>query len=358
MSALEDRGKEEIKKYVRFPGVWVDDIRDYPPTDYLIKGLIDRKSLTVIYGPPSCGKTFCAIDIAYRIACGITWRGRRVKQGLVVYIAAEAGESILRRFDAWLRENLSEAREDPVPLHVITRAANLLFTDDVEELITSVKERVDEARQPLALIVIDTLSRSIPGGDENAVKDMTRVIEFADRVRDEIKASTLIVHHSGKDDTKGARGSNSLEGAADTVLSVMDYVITAKKVRDGVAGETFGFKLDLVEMGIDADGDKVTTCVLVPTDAKPSRKRSLPAAAQIALTALREALQTHGQALPETSTIPHGVTAVELTRWREQFRIRYGSDAGDTFRKAFQRGREHLLKERFIVIADPYVWAV
>src|SRR5690606_37578084 len=91
------------------------------------------------------------------------------------------------------------------------------------------------------------------------------------------------------------------------------------------------------------------------TLAKPAR---LPGAAQAALSALREALRTHGEPLPETSTIPPGIVAVELTRWREQFRIRYGSDerSGQALRRAFQRGREHLLRENLIAMSDPYVW--
>jgi len=348
----------------RFPRVWLDDAAGDVDPDYLVKGLTERGRLLLIYGPSGDGKTFFAADLAGHIAAGIQWRRRRVRQGLVVYVAAEAGTSILRRFYAWRENHLGEAREGRIPLAIITRGANLLNVVDVEALLGELRAISIEIGLPLALIIFDTLSRSIPGGDENKSEDMTRVVEAADAIRDELGAATAIVHHSGKDSTKGARGHSSLFAAADTVISVIDNVATVEKSRDDQQGETFPFALDVVGLGQDSDGDPVTTCVVRHLDDVPARRRApaLSGVAKVALQALQEAISDHGEPMPGTSTIPAGMRAATLDQWRTQFKVRYGTDPdGDgrdreAVKKAFTRAREQLAKAEAVSVSDPYVW--
>ena len=363
MNIKQQTEKELVsERAVRFPYIWFDHIAEYVPADYLIKGLIDRNSCCVVYGPAGSGKTFFGIDVCCHVATGQPWRDRRVRAGLVVYIAAEAGSSILRRFTAWRDSYLGDAYEDAVPLSVMTKGISLLDPESVAALLGELKQIAEEAGLPLALVVFDTLSRSIPGGDENSPRDMTSAIFAADQIRDQLGAATMFIHHSGKDSSKGARGHSALFAAADTVIAIDDHVATVEKSRDGETGADFGFKLDVIDMGQDADGDPITTCVIVPTDAAPKkqRKKSLPGAAQVALKALGEAIADHGERMPETSTIPVGVEAVTIDRWRKQFRLRYGTDdtTGDTTKKAFQRSREVLLREQIVNMSDPYVWMV
>lgn len=312
----------------RFPRVWLDDVQADIDADYIIKGLIERGRLNVIFGPAGDGKTFFTLDLAGHIAAGMPWRGRRVHRGLVAYIAAEAGRSILRRFSAWRDHHLSDSREDRAPLAIITQAANLLNALEVEELLGELRAIAEEVRLPLALVIFDTLSRSIPGGDENSAEDMTRVIAAADAIRDELGAAVAIVHHSGKDATKGARGHSSLFAAADTVISVIERVATVEKSRDGVSGEQFPFALDVVNLGQDHDGDAISTCLVTPTETAPKQRRELQLSgvAKVALQALKEAISDHGQTMPQTSTIPANVRAVHIDNWRNQFRLRYGTD--------------------------------
>ena len=242
---LEQQAQEELtaKRCARFPRTFLDDAKEAKNSDYSVKGIIPARSNILCYGPSGHGKTSFTIDLTGHIACGIDWRGHRVRPGLVVYIAAEAGDSILRRFITWRDEKLSESREGRIPLVIITRGANLLNAGDVDDLIETLREIAAEAGIPLALVAFDTLSRSIPGGDENSAQDMTRVIQCADRIRDEFKAATVFVHHSGKDTAKGARGHSALFAAADTVICVADGVATVEKSRDGESGQSYGFKL-------------------------------------------------------------------------------------------------------------------
>jgi AAA domain len=48
---------------------------------YLVKGIIPRCGLVVIWGPPKCGKSFWTLDLTMHIALGWSYRGRRVQQG-------------------------------------------------------------------------------------------------------------------------------------------------------------------------------------------------------------------------------------------------------------------------------------
>jgi KaiC/GvpD/RAD55 family RecA-like ATPase len=343
----------------RFPHVFLDDASEARHSDYIIKGIVPAASNVLIYGPSGGGKKFFTIDLAAHSACGTPWRGHRVRAGLVVYIAAEAGESIARRFATWRDENLSEAREGRIPLVILTRGANLLNVAEVDDLMTELREISIETGMPLRVVVFDTLSRSIPGGDENSAEDMTRVVQCADRIRDELNASTVFVHHSGKDATKGARGHSALFAAADTVIGVADNVATVEKSRDGESGKTYGFTLRVVDLGADDDGDPMTTCVIEAADALPTARRARPLtpAGQVALQALREAIGDHGEVLAATSTIPNGVLAVRIDRWRAQFSIRYGEEkSSEAMDRAFRRGKEALLKLDSIRLSSPFVW--
>lgn len=353
------------KRRARFPRVYLDDAKAVRNLDYIIKGIIPAASNVLIYGPSGSGKTFFTIDLISCAAAGIPFRNHRVPapSGLFVYIASEAGDSILPRFIPWRNERLGEAREERIPLVIITRGANLLSASDMDDLIETLQDISAEAGMPVRLVAFDTLSRSIPGGDENSAQDMTRVIQCADRIRDELKATTVFVHHSGKDATKGARGHSALFAAADVVISVADNVATIEKSRDGVSGQTYGFHLRVMDLGVDSDGDKITSCIIEATDTTHTsqRQRPMTGAAQVALRALREAILDHGQTMPSTSTIPAGVKAVELDRWRAQFRVRYGSDGdpkSSTVRMAFLRGKDALLKAGLIAISDPFAWIV
>lgn len=263
----------------QLPRIWIDDAA-FGPNDgprWLLKGLLGEQDLAVVYGPPGCGKTFFVIDLVGSLAARLEWRGRRRPgPGLYVYVAPEAGRSILRRFIAWRDLRVGEAREERLPLAIVPTGPNLLHANEVEELVHELRKLAAEAGVPLRAVVFDTLSRSMPGGDENSAQDVTRVIAAADRIRHELGATVILIHHSGKDSTKGARGHSALVAAADTVIAVDARVATFEKVRDGVANLAFAFDLEVVELGKDEDGDPVTTCVVVPIEGAAAAAMSGP----------------------------------------------------------------------------------
>jgi KaiC/GvpD/RAD55 family RecA-like ATPase/5S rRNA maturation endonuclease (ribonuclease M5) len=354
----------QLDRKPRFPRAWIDDVELEFTNDDWIKGVIGKKSLILVYGPSGDGKTFFAIDLAAHLACGQAWRGRRVRKGLVVYVAAEAGASILRRFVAWRDKHLSEACEERTPLAIITRGANLLNAIDVEALILELRAISDEAGLPVAVVCFDTLSRSTPGGDENAAADITRAIAAGDQLRDELGATAIYIHHTGKDAAKGARGHSSLFAAADTVISVVERVATIEKSRDGIQGESFAFELEVVHFGQDDDGDPITTCIVTPTEAQEPAVKAprLSPDERIALDALVHEISVSGELLSRTSVIPGGVRGVRGEAWRNRFYGLLGETRdleSQTARKqAWYRGKKGLIAKGLAGCWDEFAWIV
>lgn len=250
---------------------WFDDIEPALTDSYLVKGVLATEAMSVIYGPSNSGKTFFALDMAFHLAIGAEWRGRRVRQCSVLYLAAEGGRGVVNRIAA-LKHTHGIC---DVPL-ALKRAGLDLLHDQADlqhivDLIITVRDRNPDLP---VLVVIDTLSRIMAGGDENSAADMTALIRNIDAIRATVKAHVALVHHSGKDTARGARGHSSLRAATDTEIEVgivgddgdEHRAAMVTKQRDYQGGETFAFALKSVSLGIDQDGDEVTSCVVVEAD--------------------------------------------------------------------------------------------
>lgn len=255
---------------------WFDDIEPVISAPYIVKNVLDLGAMSVVYGPSNSGKTFFALDIAYHVAIDHRWRTQRVAGGGVLYLAAEGGNGIANRI-VGLRKTSGVV---DVPFALRRAGLDLLHPDaDTERVITLARD-VSE-RAPLKLIVIDTLSRVMAGGDENGPVDMTAFIKNVDRIRHATGAHIMIVHHTGKDVAKGARGHSSLRAATDTEIEVITdetemRLAKVTKQRDLQGGEEFAFKLDAVALGVDQDGDAVTTCIVNAVENRPQSGPSLP----------------------------------------------------------------------------------
>lgn len=223
----------------------------------LIKGLLDQGAMTVLYGESNTGKTFLAMDIAFHISAGLSWGNMRTTQFPVLYIAAEGGLGARKRAAALAARYSSEAAT--AAFHYLLHPINLLRADaDLGRLIESVRA----AGIRFGLIVVDTLSRAMAGGDENSSTDMGAMVKHLDALRAATSAHIMVVHHSGKDRAKGARGHSLLRAATDTEIEVSEGEIAVTKQRDLDKSFASGFALDVVTLGVDGDGEPVTSCVV------------------------------------------------------------------------------------------------
>ncbi len=249
----------------------VTELGNRPRREYVIKGLLDRGAFAELYGDTNSGKTFTALDIAEHIAHNWSWRGRKVRGGPVCYIAAEGGLGLEERLTAFRQHH--DVDQKDVPLYIIPASIDLCSAD------TDALTLIDEIQRlgRVQLVVIDTLARALAGGDENGPQDMGAFVGNCDRIREATGAAVLAIHHSGKDHSRGGRGHSSLRAAVDTEILVENtdslVTVTITKQRDYPSGDRFAFKLESIEIGTDADGDPITSCVLEPAEAPTEQYR-------------------------------------------------------------------------------------
>ena len=248
---------------------------------YLIKQWLPFEGTGVLVGPSNTGKTFIALDMAMSIAAGTDWHGHKVRQGAALYLATEGSFSFKNRMAA-LKDD--RGLTDNVPLIAPADMVNLLDQEaDLGEL-AALADEIIEQHGPLRLIVVDTLARAMAGGNENAPDDMGKLLNNVEALRQGTDAFVLLIHHTGKDEAKGARGHSSLKGAADTILLLSkrdDDLLELKsdKQRDMAPPRPKAFRLETVVCGMDEDLDEVTTCVVRAADAAELKAKPKPGGA-------------------------------------------------------------------------------
>jgi RecA-family ATPase len=239
----------------------IDPLSD--PVTAQIEGWFDLGSLVVGYGAPNAGKTHVFLSMAVSIAAGQPWCGRIVRQGGVVYVAAEGGRGLKRRAGAY-RKKYGWKK---IPFWLRSGALDLMRPDgDIKGFIQKIKD-IQATGQSVELIVIDTLARVMAGGDENSTKEMSAFVRNCDLIREATGCTVLLVHHTGKDKTKGSRGSNALLGAVDTELMVEANKVWSTKQRDAEKAAPISFALETVDLGVDANGRPQAGVVLKQTAA-------------------------------------------------------------------------------------------
>ena len=202
-----DRRSEE-----RWPFLTREQVRAMPPPRWLVEGFVQETTLAAIYGAPESGKSFLAIDFVMSVATGLPWQGRATTQGAVLYVAAEGALSLNNRFQAW---EVEHGVQD-VPLYLMCSSLNLSSPKEADAFCKAMAKL-----GPLRMIVVDTLNQTSAGADENSAMDMGRYIDAMKRMRDVSGAAVVVVHHSGKDTSKGMRGSTALLAGVDTAVEVV-----------------------------------------------------------------------------------------------------------------------------------------
>ncbi len=238
------------------------DARDAVTTnDYLIKGLLNQKNMAVIYGAPGSGKTFVALDMAYSIARGAKFQGRRTQQGLVVYFALEGQDRFKNRLAA-LHRHRPVGEGARVPLRIVHGRLNVRLGADMALMKDQVRAAEAEFGVPCRLIIVDTLSQAAPGFDENSSKEMSEAISSGAALSQHLGCTFAYIHHTGKNAKNGPRGHSVLSGNIDTSILVEPGFLTAGKERDEETGVRYRFRLKVLELGRDQDGDPIRSCVI------------------------------------------------------------------------------------------------
>lgn len=231
---------------------------------WIVKDFLPAAQLGVLFGESGSGKTFASYDLCAAVCRGIEWNGKRVTKGRVLYVVAEGVAGFVNRIKAYCHQQGISPSD--IDMDVISDSTpNLLEPAQITDLIKDIKQQ-----QPYDLIVMDTFAQVMPGANENSGEDVGKALAECKRIHRHTGAMVLLVHHSGKDASKGARGWSGLRAAADVELEVLrsDELrsISVTKLKDGQDGTQIGFKLHTVILGEDEDGDDITSCIVEYTN--------------------------------------------------------------------------------------------
>lgn len=241
------------------------------PIQWRIKYVLPEQGIAVLYGPSGSGKSFLVLDMLQSLAAGREWFGQKVQPCSVTYVALEGEAGLTGRVSAYRVKHGSTSPN----IRYMVQPFSLLKANDINELAQAI-----QAAGSGGVVVLDTLSRAAPGTDENDSKDMGRIICNAKMLQELIGGLVLLVHHTGKDASKGMRGHSSLNAALDCAIEVRrngdhrEWIVA--KSKDGEDGVSHAFKLENVLLGHDNDGDEITSCVVVPAASTQAIQKKTP----------------------------------------------------------------------------------
>lgn len=232
-----------------------EDLRNLAPMQWRLKGVLPQVGLAALYGPSASGKSFLALDMCIAIAEGKKWFGIRTTPSPVIYVALEGESGFKNRVAAWELEN---NRRLPANMSMVLQPFQVTNQLDVDSLAASVPHD--------SIVIVDTLNRAASTSDENSSKDMGEILQACKRLQGLIGGLVVLIHHTGKDTTQGARGHSSFFAALDGAIEVKRKTDkrswSIAKAKDGQDGRDYSFALKLHELGEDTDGDKVTSCTI------------------------------------------------------------------------------------------------
>lgn len=248
--------KAKASNEPRYKLLGADELRNLPPLAWRVRGVLPAVGLAALYGPSASGKSFLAFDMAAAIAEGQPWFDCSVEAAPVVYAALEGEAGFKLRAQAW---EASRGRALPHGLRMMLQPFKLTDGQDVADLAAVVPAG--------AVVLVDTLNRAAPTADENSSRDMGEILEAAKRLQAVTDGLVVLVHHTGKDSSRGLRGHSSLFAAMDAVIEVSRdgdrRQWKVAKSKDGQDGNAHPFKLAVEVLGTEATGDEITSCFVV-----------------------------------------------------------------------------------------------
>ena len=228
-----------------------------PPSTWLVKGVLPDTGLAAIFGPSGSGKSFLGFHLGVSIALGRNWFGHRVAVAPVTYVMLEGAGGAQKRLQAWELENGAQV---PPTYRMLIQSFHLMSDAEVDELAAVLPKG--------GVVIIDTLNRAAPTAEENSSVDMGKILEGMSRLQALTQGLVIVVHHTGKDTSKGLRGHSSLQAALDAAIEVVrtenGRSWRLAKSKDGEDGADFPFSLKVHNLGRDADGDDITSCAIGP----------------------------------------------------------------------------------------------
>jgi hypothetical protein len=335
---------------------------------WILKGIVARGETSAWIAPPGAGKSALLAEISVHCAAGIDWRGHRAKEacGVVIFALERAG-----LFKRRLRVYQQRDGLQGLPIAVADAVLDLLNPSCVDTIVSTVREAEQRFGYSVGFIGIDTYAKGIAanGGDEDKARDQNRAAANLRNVHARLPTHIALVGHTGKNEDRGARGSNAHLCDVDVMVQISgDTVKVAQVIKGNDQPERAltEFRLEAFELGRDEDGDPITTAIVSTEHFEPiagagskAKKDKLPPLPKAALDALFECI-ADGESSPRPNDIhvPVGVTCVTLAKWRDRLLKRAVINAEGSYREQFKRIHVTLKQRGFIGIWDDIAWPV
>jgi KaiC/GvpD/RAD55 family RecA-like ATPase len=276
-------------------------------TDWIIKDVIPQANLVVMYGASGSGKSFIALDLVMAVTTGQPWRDKRTTKMRVAYIAAEGSTGFKKRMKAYAKHH--GIAPEQMELYVLDAAPNFL-----DETATKLVSEAIRAVGRVGLVVVDTWSQVMPGANENSSEDMGRALAHCRSIAKATHATVLLIHHSGKDQARGARGWSGLRAAADAELEVVKEgegrILQVSKMKDGRDDGQWGFDLQVVELYVNSFNETVDSCVVLEIAVPvPQPKKKPPSPLEVlVMAALRDITKSQSGSISIEDVVGDAVT--------------------------------------------------
>nr|WP_249788567.1 AAA family ATPase [Bradyrhizobium sp. G127] len=258
-------------KGLKYPFQLISDFTIKPPRKYwIVKGVIAQGETSAWIAPPGGMKSALMAQLALATAWQLDWHGHRSTAcRAVIYFALERADLVRRRLAAHCaKQGITGETLAEIPLAVCDRMVDLTHPDSVKHVLDTIDAAFEEIGQPVQLIIFDTFAKLIAagGGDEQQAKDQGKIFANIQRIKEKVKeAHVALVGHTGKDESRGARGSNAILGDVDVMVQISgDAVKTATviKANDMPEGPLFSFTSEIHHFGVDEDGDPITVNIV------------------------------------------------------------------------------------------------
>ena len=324
--------------------------------DWLLKGILERGSINLLFGESGAGKSLFAMEWAFCMANGIPWNGHAVpKKGLNgIIIMGEGLRGATLRFKALSQKYGKE----PKRIMLSRKSVNLLNQGEADDIIRIVTE-LDFIPD---YIIIDTLHRNMVG-DENSSEDMALYFKSIELFAKKLRAAILTVHHNGHGDKGRSRGSSSIKAAMDAEFCVTktgDGVkFSCTKSKDFGAGKDMVFTIKQVELEgdifLDDDTGQQITSVYLEYQGDVKNEKELNKNSQKTLDTLIQALEIHGKEGYVLKSNGEAEIAIHYNTWKPFVKGLYGANNESQY---WSNARKDLLKQGLIGEQGKYYWVI
>jgi RecA/RadA recombinase len=324
--------EEPVKS--KFGALYLDQLDDPGPEhNWLVQGWLAANEVSVVAGASRSGKSFLALETGLCVAEARPLFGLKVKHGAVVYQAGEGAIGVKKRLRAW-RQHHGRVWTRETPFVLLQRPIDIYHsTEEVDSLISEILAHAKVFEDPLRLVVIDTLATATPGADENSGRDMSTVLGNVARICDKCQCHVMLVHHLNAAGGK-LRGHTSVYANVGQVMLVERdedtgiRTVKLDKQKDDIDGKEMKFELMQVVIGVDEDGEKITSCICLPVGEKDAVRREeelkgfrLNKTQEVFMQAFFDVERRYGQPVPREVSLP--VYVRSLAPWEDVKRV-YG----------------------------------